>query len=454
MKVVIIGLGQIGQELAKELLQKKHDVTVIDVEKDLVDNFTNKYEVIGVVGSGASREIQMKARCDIADVVIAVSQSDEINLMSCLTAKHLGANYTIAKVRSLEYQNNDQFLREKFKIDFVINSEHSTADEITRIVGYPSNTRIERFWESKISMAEITLREDNELTGHAINEIEEKYKNKINIGCIIRREKAIIPKDDFKFEMGDTVYVLANTIQLHKFLKKMNLIGKPVKSVLIVGSGNIGEKLISNLIKMNIKVKVIEFNLKKCQELSEKFEEATVVYGEEVNSDLLIEEGIKNYDCCISLTEHDESNLVISMFAWSCGTKKVITKISSISYTSMLHNVKIDTTVSPYAIILSSVIKYIRSIKDCINNSIQTLYRFANNQVDAIEFIVDKDYDYCNRKLGEFKLKPDILIGFVVRGKEIIVPDNDTIFMKDDRLIVIAKANAGISMVEDIFEDM
>lgn len=452
MKIIIVGLGQVGQELAKEMMQKNFDVTVIDVNKDLVDNFTNKYEVIGIVGSGASKEIQAKAKCELADIVIAVTDTDEINLMCCLTAKYLGAKYTIAKVKNLEYQNNDEFLKDKFQVDLVINSEHSTADEITRIVGYPSNIKIERFFESKINMAEITLREDSALVGLSINEIEEKHKNKINIGCIIRKDKVIIPNGDVKFEIGDIIYVLANTVRLHKFLKKIKLINKPVKSVLIVGSGNIGEKLISNLINMNVKVKIIEFNLKRCQELSEKFEEATVVFGEEVNSELLIEEGIKDFDCCISLTGNDESNLVISMFAWSCEVRKVITKISSIAYTSMLHNVKIDTTVSPYSIILSSVIKYIRSIKDCMNNSIKTLYRFANNQVEAIEFVIDEDYDYCNKPFEELVLKPDVLVGFIVRGKDIIVPDKNTTFEKGDKVIIIAKANVGISKVGDIFQ--
>lgn len=452
MKIIVIGLGQVGQELVKELIQKNHDVTVIDLNKELLDNFTNKYEVNAIVGSGASKEVQTKAKCELADVVIALTDTDEINLMSCLTAKHLGAKYTIAKVKNLEYKNNDEFLKEQFKIDLVINSEHTTADEITRIVGYPSNIKIERFWESKVNMAEIILREDSLLVGETIQEIKEKYKDKINIGCIVRNEKVIIPNNDnFKFEVGDIIYVLANTVRLHKFLKKIKLIEKPVKSVLMVGCGNIGEKLISNLLKMNIKVKIIEFDLKRCQELSEKFEEAIVVLGDEVNSDLLIEEGIKNFDCCISLTGNDESNLVISMFAWSCKTRKIITKISSISYTSMLHNVEIDTTVSPYFIILSSIIKYLRSIKDCINNSIQTLYRFANNEVDAIEFVLDKNYDYCNKPLAELSLKDNVLIGFIVRGKDVIIPDKETVFMKGDSVIVVAKADIGISQVGDIF---
>jgi len=451
MKIVIVGLGQVGQELAKAMIHENHDVTIIDLNKNLIDNFTNKFEAIGIVGSGASKEIQVKAKCDNADVVIAVTNTDEINLMCCLTAKYLGAKYTIAKVRNLEYQNNDEFLRDKFKIDLVINSEHSAADEITKIVGYPSNIKIERFFESKVNMAEIILRENNPLVGMCINEIEDKHKNKVNIGCIIRKGKVIIPNAKFKFEIGDIIYVLASTVKLHKFLKKIKLIDKPIKTVLIIGSGNIGEKLINNLINMNIKVKIIEFDLKRCQELSDKFAEADVVYGDGLDSEILIEEGIKNFDCCISLTGSDESNLVISMFAWSCEVRKIITKISSIAYTSMLHNVKIDSTVSPYSVILSSVIKYIRSIKDCMNNSIQTLYRFANNQVEAIEFVIDKDYDYCNLPLSKFNIKSEVLIAVVVRGKDIIFPNSNTAFLKGDRVIIIAKANARVSKIEDIF---
>lgn len=450
MKAVVIGLGQVGQELAKELSQKNNEVTVIDVNKEIIENFSNKYDVIGIVGSGASKEVQLKAKCDIADVVISATNTDEINLMSCLTAKYLGAKYTIAEVRSLEYQNNDEFLKQKFKIDLVINSEHSTADEITRLISYPSNIKIEHFIESKINIAEVTLREDSSIIGLTISQLEANYKNRINIGCIIRNNKTIIADHEVKFENGDIVYILANTVYLQNFLKKNKMIERPVKSVLIVGSGNIGEKLINNLTKLGMKVKVIEFDLKRCQELSEKYGDVEVVYGEEINSDLLIEEGIKDYDCCVSLTKQDESNLVISMFAWSCKTKKIITKISSIAYTSMLHNVKIDTTVSPYSIILSSVIRYIRNIQNRVNESIRELYRLANNQVEAIEFYIDKDYEYCNKKLGLLKIKQGIMVAFIVRDREVIIPNEDQELKKGDRVIVIAKASDGVSQLEDI----
>lgn len=203
MKIVVVGLGQVGQELAKEMISKNHEVTVIDVNKNLVDNFTNKYEATGVVGSGASKEIQLTARCNIADIVVALTNIDEINLMTCLTAKHLGARYTIAKVMNMEYQNNDEFLLDKFKLDLVINSEHSTAEEITRIVGHPSNTKIEKFLDNKINMAEVTVRENSSLIGMTIDELEEKNKDRINIGCVVRDGKAIIPSNNTKFALKD-----------------------------------------------------------------------------------------------------------------------------------------------------------------------------------------------------------------------------------------------------------
>ncbi len=451
MKIIVVGLGQIGQELAKEMINEKHDVTVIDVNKNLVDNFTNKYDAIGIVGSGASKEVQEKSRCDIADVVIAVTSTDEINLMCCLTAKYLGAKYTIAKVKSLEYQNNDTFLSNKFQIDLVINSEHSTAEEITKIVGYPSNIKIERFVESRLNMAEITIRENNPLIGLSINELKETHKHKVNIACIIRKEKVIFPNSNFRFELGDIIYVLASTVNLHKFLKKIKLIDKPVKSVLMIGCGNIGKKLTRNLINMNIKVKIIEFDLKNCQELSEEFSDVTVVYGDGVDSETLIEEGIQDYDCCISLTGNDESNLVISMFAWSCQVRKIITKISSIAYTSMLHNVKIDSTVSPYSIILSSVIKYIRSIKECMDSSIKTLYRFAKNKVEAIEFEIEEEHSYSGISFGNLTIKPGVLVTYIVRDRQVITPDDSTVFENGDKVIVIVKAEIGASEIGDIF---
>ena len=451
MKIVVVGLGQVGQELAKEMISKNHEVTVIDVNKNLVDNFTNKYEATGVVGSGASKEIQLTARCNIADIVVALTNIDEINLMTCLTAKHLGARYTIAKVMNMEYQNNDEFLLDKFKLDLVINSEHSTAEEITRIVGHPSNTKIEKFLDNKINMAEVTVRENSSLIGMTIDELEEKNKDRINIGCVVRDGKAIIPSNNTKFALNDIIYVFAPTIQLHKFLKRLKLIDKPIKSVLIVGISDISEKLILNLLNMNIEVKVIGFDLNRCQALSERFSEVMVVYGEKVESEILIEEGIKDFDACISLTGNDESNLVISLFAWSCGVRRIITKVSSISYTSMLHNVKIDSTLSPYSIILSSAIAYIRSIEDYENKSMQKLYRFAQNQAEAIEFDIDKDHDYCSQKLSSLNIKKDVLVTVIIRNRDIIMPNGETTFEKGDKVIIVSKSEVGISRIEDIF---
>lgn len=452
MKIVVIGLGQIGQEISRELAQKNHEVTVIDIDKELVENFTNKYDLNGIVGSGTSKKIQEKANCDIADLVISVTSTDETNLMSCLTAKYLGARYTIAKVQSLEFENNDEFLRQKFNIDFVINSELSTASEIIRLLSNQSSIKTEHFIESKINLAEITIREDSMIIGETTSNIEKHYKNKIKIGCITRDNKVIIPNIETKIQNGDIIYILANTLDLHQFLKKNKLIEKPVKSVLIVGSGNIGEKVIEVLLKMGIKVKVLEFDLKKCQELSEKYEEAEVVFGEQINSDLLIEEGIKKYDCCISLTKNDESNLVVSMFAWSCKTRKIITKITSMAYTSMLHNVKIDTTVSPYSVILSMIIKYVRSINNSVNESIRELYRIANNQVEAIEFYIDNDYDFCNKNISSLKIKQGVLLALIIRRNKVIAISDDIELKKNDKVIIISKVKNEISRLEDIWQ--
>lgn len=453
MKIIVVGLGQIGQEIAKELINKDHEITVIDTNKELVDSFTNKYEALGIVGSGASKETQLKAKCNYADVVIALTPTDEINLLCCLTAKHLGSKYTIATVKSLEYQNNDEYLNSKLGIDLVINSERSTAEEITRIVGYPSSIKIEPFTESKINMAEITIREDSLLNNLTINDLKEKNKNKINIACVIRKEKIIIPNSNFKLEIGDIIYVLAPTVRMHKFLKKIKLINKPVKSVLMIGCGNIGKKLTNNLLNMNIKVKIIEFDLKKCQELSEEFPTVDVIYGDGLNSDLLIEEGIKNFDCCISLTGNDESNLVVSMFAWSCQVCKIITKISSISYTAMLHNVKIDSTVSPYYTILNSIVKYVRSIKECVNkdSSLKTLFRFANNKAEAIEFVISDECDYCGIPFSKLNIKSDSQIALIVRNRNVIIPNSTDCLEKDDKVIVISKSDMGLCNISDIF---
>lgn len=455
MRIVVVGLGQTGQELAKELIDGGHEITVIDTNKEIVEDFTNHIDAIGIVGSGASKEVQLKAKTNIADVLIALSPTDEVNLMSCISAKLLGAKYTIARISATEYIKDEEYLTKNLGIDLIINAEYETATQIARIVGYPSNVRADAFANGKVDVIELKIKEDSILAGVKITKVKEVLKENLIIAAIIRNEKLIIPRGNAEIKVDDEVYLIAKNSEMYKLLKSLKLIEKPIKSIFMVGCGKIGTYLLKIFEQMKMKVKVVEFDREKCIETSNQFPDITVIHGNGIDSDMLIEEGIKEYDCCIAVTGEDEINLVVTLFAWSYKVRKLITKVVSVSYTKMLHNVEINNTLSPHLIVLSSIHRFIRGIteKGKREENIKSLYRFADNEAEAIEFEINKNFIGIGNKLKEIKLKKDIVVAFVIRNNKVIIPNGETTFEENDRVIVIASAEKNIGNLMEIIEE-
>ena len=271
MRIVIVGLGQTGQELAKEFIDAGHEIIVIDTEKELVENFTNNYDAIGIVGSGASKEVQIKAKANNADVLIALSPTDEVNLMSCITAKLLGTKYTIARVTAEEYVYDEAYLTKDLGIDLIINAEYEIATQITRIIGNTSNVKTRMFANGKVDVVELKIKEDSLFLGLKVNKIKEKLKEDIIIAAILRNDKLIIPRGDAEIKLDDELYVIAKNNEMYKLLKTLKLIEKPIKSVFVVGSGKIGKYLFKNLTQMKVKTKVVDNDKEKCIETVEQF---------------------------------------------------------------------------------------------------------------------------------------------------------------------------------------
>ncbi len=452
MRIIVVGLGQTGQELAKELISAGHEIIVIDTTEKTIEDFTNEYDAIGVVGSGASKQIQVKAKAQYADVLIALSPSDEVNIMSAITAKTLGTKYTIARVTAEEYKEDEAYLMHDLGIDLVINEEYDTAQEITRLISYPTSIKVGAFANGKVDVAEVKIKENSELINLKLVDTKEKLKKDVIIASILRDEKLIIPRGDVVLKENDELCIIGKSAEIYYLLKRLDLIEKPIKSVFVVGCGKIGKYLLNNLSKMNIKTKVVEENKERCLELAEEFKDIDVIHGNGTNSDMLLEEGIKDYDACISLTKEDETNIVITLFAWSCKVRKLITKVVSLTYTKMLHNVEINNTLSPHIIILSSVHRFIRGIAER-KESIKSLYRFSKNMAEAIEFEVGNDFIHTGKTLQEIKIKKEFLIAFLIRGKEIIIPNGQTTIEKKDRVTVISSAEKNLSRIEEIIEE-
>ncbi len=455
MRIVIVGLGQTGQELAKEFIDAGHEIIVIDTDSNLVESFTNNYDAVGVVGSGASKEIQLKAKAHNADVLIALSPTDEVNLMSCITAKLLGTKYTIARVTAEEYVYDEAYLTRDLKIDLIINVEYEMASQITRILGNTNNVKTRGFANGKVDVVELKVKEDSVFLGRKINNIKEKIKEDIIIAAILRNDKLIIPRGDAEIKLDDELYVIAKNNEMYKLLKTLKLVEKPIKSVFVVGAGKIGKYLFKNLSQMKLKTKVVENDKEKCLKTAEEFSDITVIHGNGVDSEMLIEEGIKDYDCCIAITGEDEVNIVVTLFAWSHKIRKLITKVISVNYSKMLNNVDIDNTLSPHLVVFSSIHRFIRGItsKGAQEENIKSLYRFAKNTAEAIEFDVKKDFVGLGKTLKDINLKTDIVVAFIIRNNKVIMPNGLTTIEAGDRVIVIAAADKNLSKLEEIIND-
>lgn len=454
MRIVIIGIGQTGQELAKELLEAGHEIFVIDSNEKVIEEFTNFHEVEGVVGNGVSKDVQLKAKISIADVVVSLTSSDEINLMASIMAKQIGAKYTIARIKEEEYKKEENYLIKNFKIDCIIDSEQDTAKEISRIVSYPSSIRTGAFANGKVDMAEIKVKEGSPLENLKLTELRNKFHVDLIVATILRKGKLMIPRGDATILVEDEICVVAEGAEIHRFLMQLGLIEKPVKKVLIVGCGSIGKYLLSDLCEMNLKIKVIEFDQKRCMELMKEFPNVMIIHGNGVDAEILLEEKIQDYDCCISLTGSDETNLVVTLFAWSCKVKKLVTKMNSINFTKMLHHVEIDNTLSPHFMALSSVHRFIRGRNEDgkYTGHIKSLYRFSKNMAEAVEFEVEDSFPYLGKTLRELKIRKDVVIAFLLRNSKIMIPNGETYLEKNDRVIVIATSNQNISKLDEIVE--
>lgn len=454
MRIVIVGIGQTGQELAKEFIDAGHEIIVIDTDKELVEEFTNNYDAIGVIGSGASKEIQLKAKANNADVLIALSPMDEVNLMSCITAKVLGTKYTIARVTAEEYVYDESYLTKDLGIDLIINAEYEIASQITRILSNTSNVKTRMFANGKVDVVELKIKEDSIFKGLKINKVREKIKEDIIIAAILRNEKLIIPRGDAEIKADDELYIIAKNNEMYKLLKTLKLIEKPIKSVFVVGTGKIGKYLFKNLSTLKLKTKIVENNKERCLETSEQFPDFTVIHGNGADADLLVEEGIKDYDCCVAITGEDEVNLVVTLFAWSHKIRKLITKVVSVNYTKMLNNVDINNTLSPHFVVFSSIHRFIRGITDrgAHEENIKSLYRFAKNTAEAIEFEVQKEFIGIGKKLKDINLKKDIVVAFVIRDNKVIIPNGTTTFEKGDRVIIISSAEKNLSKLDEIIQ--
>lgn len=465
MKVIIAGCGKVGYTLAEQLSEEGHDITVIDQDESKLETVSNNLDVIGVAGNGTSYRIQEEAGVEDADLMIAVTNKDEINLLACLIAKKAGNCQTIARVRNPEYYEEIGFLKEELGLSMVINPELAAATEISRLIQVPSAMEIDTFAKGKVNLVKFKVPENSVWDGMRISEISSRFGGDLLI-CIIERKetekkdgekkylekknrKIIIPDGNTFLLGGDKISVIVPPERMNGLFAKLGITYKMIKNIMIAGGSTIAYYLAVMLLKSRIKVKIMELKHDRCEELSNLLPEAMIIEGDAANETLLNEEGISNMDAFISLTNMDEENIMLSLFANKVSDAKLITKINRISFEGVIDDIPIGSIISPKDLTAEYIIRYIRSMQNSLGSNVEAVYRMMNHQVEALEFFIREDSRVTNVRLADLKLKPNLLICAIVRKGKRITPSGQDMILKGDSVIVVT-THIGLNDIQEI----
>ena len=450
MYIIIVGLGKLGSTLTKQLSTEGHDIVVVDPDNSVVSSTVDAYDVMGICGNGATYEVLKEAGAAKAKLIIAATGSDELNILCCLFAKHMGTENTIARVRNPDYAGQSQFLRNDLGISMTVNPEYETANEISRIIRFPSAANLDSFAGGRVEIARVRIHSDNPLCDMPIHEMRKKTKAKVIICAVQRNESVFIPSGDFVLHCDDVIIITGTRAELSSFMKQTGVYKQKIKNVMIVGGGRIAYYLAKLLSDTGRNIKLIELKDERCRHMSDMLDDVTVIHGDGTDQDILEEQCIDGQDALIALTGIDEENIIVSMYAESKGVNKVITKVNRHSY-SILNDIGLETVVSPQIVAGNLVTRYVRALHNSAGNSqIQTLYKLVGGKVEAAEFIVPEDAGYLNIPFKELELMPNLLIGCIIRNGKIIFPGGDDVMKANDSVIVVT-AGRIIEDLHDIF---
>lgn len=451
MKLIVIGDGKVGRAIVEHACKEGHEIVVIDIEPESIDQIVEKYDVMGVCGNGASYDIQKSAGVDKNSLVIAATDSDETNILSCLIAKKIGAKSTIARVRNIEYMNQINIIKKDLGITMTINPEQEAANEITKIINFPEALQIDSFAAGKLDIVELYIPENSDLVGLQLMNLHKKYNARVLVCAVQRDEEVIIPTGQFVFQAKDKIHITAKKSEIKNFITKANLVEDKIKDVMIIGGGKISVYLGKELLKNKYNVKIIESNYERCEELSEVLPKASIICGDGSDQVVLQEEGISQCDAVICATGIDEENIIVSIYAHKLGIQKIVTKISKTSLVGLMESISLASVISPQEITATKIISYLRSLSNSRGSNIVTLHKLINNKVEALEFIAKDDKDITGIELKDLRLKPNTLIAAIIREGQVIYPSGTDIIEVNDSVIVVT-TNQFLDDLSDILE--
>jgi len=451
MNIIVVGLGKVGEKITELLTREEnHNITVVDIRQSILQDTVNSYDVMGVSGSGASNEILSEAGVETADILIAVTGSDELNLLTCLIARKLNSNCsTIARVRNPEYNKEIHLIKEELGLAMVINPELTAAGEMARALRFPSAIQIDTFAKGRVEILKFKIQPKSLLNDLRLADIGSRLGANILICGVERGDEAFIPGGDFMLKEGDFISIVATIKDATDFIKKVDIKTNKVKDCIIVGGGTTAVYLAHNLIKSSIDVKIIEQNPVRAEFLSSILPKADIINGDGTENRLLLEEGIENAEAFVALTNIDEENVMLALYAKTKTDGKVITKINRIGYDEVIRNLGLDTIIYPKDITAEYIVRFVRAKNNSIGSNIETMHYIFDGKAEALEFRIAKGSPISNQKIETLSLKKGILIACINRKGTIITPRGKDVILPGDTVIVVT-SHKGFKDISDI----
>jgi len=451
MKIIIVGCGKVGSNIASQLAKEKHDIVLIDTKEDVVNTLSNEYDALGLAGNGASFSILKQAGIEDADVLIAITGSDETNMLACVFARKYGKCKTIARVRNPLFSEETKFISEQLGISLIINPEFEAAKEFYSLLNFPSAIEVDTFARGKVDLLSFVVPEGSILINKKIKGAVASLKVPVLFVGIERGENAIIPNGDTDIKQGDIVSIIIETRNADSFFKKIGIASKKIKSVLLVGGGTLNYYIAKSLADGGIKVKLIEIDRDKCRELAEELDDVTVIKADGTKQETLVEEGIDKVDGFVSATNIDEENIVLSLYAKQLSSAKVLTKLNRQQYHAILSNLDVGSVIYPKKITSDMIIQYIRALSNAEGNNVETLYKILNDKAEAISFKVNEESEVCNIPFENLSIKDNTLICSIIRKDKVITPRGKDSIKVGDAVLVVT-TNKGFKDIKDIIK--
>ena len=449
MKIIIVGCGKVGTTLAEELSKENHDITLIDCDEDTLQSISDSIDVMCVTGNGAVYQVQMEAGIQDADLLIATTNSDELNMLCCLIAKKAGNCQTIARIRNPEYSAEINYIREELNLSMAINPELAAAVEISRLLRFPTAIKIEPFAKGRIELLKFIVPEASVLNHMRVMDVNNRLKSNVLICAVERGEDVVIPDGNFVIQSGDKLSFIGPRGSRSEFFKKAGIENNAVKTAMFVGGGKLTYYLAKALSDTKIKIKIIEQDEERCNALSELLPHAMIIHGDGSDQQLLIEEGIRQTEAFASLTGFDEENIMLSLYAASQSKAKLITKVNRITFGNVIDSLNLGSVIYPKMITADLILQYVRAMQNSMGSNVETMYKIVAEKAEALEFRVKADAPLLGVPLMDLQLKRNLLVACINRNGHVIIPRGQDTIEAGDTVIVVT-THTGLNDLKDI----